>query len=139
MGKAEREMWGTDETFGEFIRRRREYLKLTREDIASAAGLSAKAIESYEYDKREPKLNNLYRILAALQITNLNSVKPPDYQRHLKVVRDFHEGLAAQTAGPSNRRLSGGSKRSSQDANAHLLKLAKLPAEIPQWDSLEAA
>lgn len=57
-----------DDTLGSRLRKMREYMRLSQEQVAQRIGLSKNAIYSYESGIREPS-NNTLRRMAALYLT----------------------------------------------------------------------
>jgi len=56
-------------SIGKRIRKRRQELKLTQEDLASALGLTPQHISGIEQDKRNPSLSSLAKLAEELGIT----------------------------------------------------------------------
>ena len=56
-------------SIGKRIRKRRQELKLTQEDMASALGLTPQHISGIEQDKRNPSLSSLAKLAEELGIT----------------------------------------------------------------------
>ena len=54
--------------FGQNVRKRREDLNLTQEDLAAEAGMHPTAISHIELGKRDARFNNIVRLAAALDI-----------------------------------------------------------------------
>jgi len=54
---------------GKRIRKRRQELKLTQEDLAQALGLTPQHISGIEQDKRNPSLSSLAKLAEELGIT----------------------------------------------------------------------
>lgn len=56
-------------SIGKRIRKRRQELKLTQEDLARALGLTPQHISGIEQDKRSPSLSSLAKLAEELGIT----------------------------------------------------------------------
>ena len=56
-------------SIGKRIRKRRQELKLTQENLASALGLTPQHISGIEQDKRNPSLSSLAKLAEELGIT----------------------------------------------------------------------
>ncbi len=56
-------------SIGKRIRKRRQELKLTQEDLASALGLTPQHISGIEQDKRNPSLSSVAKLAEELGIT----------------------------------------------------------------------
>ena len=56
-------------SIGKRIRKRRQELKLTQEDLASTLGLTPQHISGIEQDKRNPSLSSLAKLAEELGIT----------------------------------------------------------------------
>lgn len=56
-------------SIGKRIRKRRQELKLTQENLASALGLTPQHISGIEQDKRNPSLSSLAKLAGELGIT----------------------------------------------------------------------
>ena len=56
-------------SIGKRIRKRRQELKLTQDDLASALGLTPQHISGIEQDKRNPSLSSLAKLAEELGIT----------------------------------------------------------------------
>ena len=56
-------------TIGKRIRKRRQELELTQEDLARALGLTPQHISVIEQDKRSPSLSSLARLAEELGVT----------------------------------------------------------------------
>ncbi len=56
-------------TIGKRIRKRRQELELTQEDLARALGLTPQHISGIEQDKRNPSLSSLAKLAEELGIT----------------------------------------------------------------------
>ena len=56
-------------SIGKRIRKRRQELKFTQEDLASALGLTPQHISGIEQDKRNPSLSSLAKLAEELGIT----------------------------------------------------------------------
>lgn len=54
--------------FGKNVRKRREELDMTQEDLAHAASMHPTAISHIELGKRDARFNNIVRLAAALEI-----------------------------------------------------------------------
>lgn len=56
-------------SIGKRIRKRRQELKLTQEDLARALGLTPQHISGIEQDKRSPSLSSLAKLVEELGVT----------------------------------------------------------------------
>lgn len=55
--------------FGQNVRKRREELDMTQEDLAHAASMHPTAISHIELGKRDARFNNIVRIAGALKVS----------------------------------------------------------------------
>lgn len=78
-------------SMGSRIKERREYLKLTRGELANKIGVTASAIANYENEISTPKVDLLYKLFEALQC-DANYL----YQDDIREIEDFRASFAEQ-------------------------------------------
>jgi transcriptional regulator with XRE-family HTH domain len=66
-----------NETFGQRLKRLRESAGLSQQQLATAAGLTQKAISFYETDKRSPDFVVVERLASALGVAIQAFAAPP--------------------------------------------------------------
>ena len=87
-------------SIGSRIKERREFLKLTRNNLAGKIGVTASAIANYENEVSTPKIELLYKLFDALQC-DANYL----YQDDIKKIEEFRVSFAEQTLINKFRRL----------------------------------
>ena len=90
-------------TFGEKVRKRREEMELSQDQLASLAGITRRSIVYYETDVKKPFFSTLRKLAAALGVTiyylQHDEVEDPqanlDEEPYIQAARDAY-GKKAQ-------------------------------------------
>ena len=90
-------------TFGEKVRKRREEMELSQDQLASLAGITRRSIVNYETDVKKPFFSTLRKLAAALGVTiyylQHDEVEDPqanlDEEPYIQAARDAY-GKKAQ-------------------------------------------
>jgi len=112
-------------------------------ELAAISGVNWQTVRRLFLAESFPQIENWLRIVASLEVP-MEDLMPDSYRQRFKktglvLLQGKAEGQPHGAVGLASAQSEGSEGLIESDANAHLLKLAKLPAEILQWDSLEAA